>query len=198
MGASLAQRALTAERRAQALRLRTRGRSYEEIADALGYAGRHHAREDVLRAWKARAAEQNEEADFYIAAELEKLDMLESAAVAVLERRHYSISAKGQLIWHNPQPENPFSQEKPLEDDGPLLAAAQTMLKIAERRAKLLGLDAPSKKIVEVTNYDGIDADVRRLVDELAARGQDAAAPGAFAPRVVLDVSEPAGAGPGN
>jgi hypothetical protein len=106
----------------------------------------------------------------------------------VLEATHYVSNVKG-LVYY---------KRKPLEDDAPVLAATAMMLKIAERRAKLVGLDAPSKKIIEVTNYDGIDADVKRLVDELATRGQDATAPGAFAPRVVLEVPEPAGAGSGD
>lgn len=198
MVASMAQRALTAERRAKALNLRTRGRSYEEISEALGYASRHAAREDILRAWTARAAERDVEADSYVTAELEKLDMLERAVMGVLERKHYSITPKGTLVWLNPEPNNPFSVEMPLEDDAPILAAAAHMVKIAERRTKLLGLDAPTKKIIEVTNYDGIDSDVKRLVDELAARGQDAVAPGAFAQRVVLDVSVPTGPGSGD
>jgi len=46
------------------------------------------------------------------------------------------------------------------------IAAINTLLRIMERRARLLGLDQPMKAQVEVTNYDtsSIDAEVSRLV----------------------------------
>lgn len=44
--------------------------------------------------------------------------------------------------------------------------AVMAVLRIMERRARLLGLDQPTKSQIEVTNYDGntIDAEVQRLV----------------------------------
>lgn len=48
------------------------------------------------------------------------------------------------------------------------LGAADRILKIAERRARLLGLDAPSKQEVEVTAYKG-GTDIDREVERLAA-----------------------------
>ena len=43
--------------------------------------------------------------------------------------------------------------------------AVDTVLKIMDRRSRLLGLDAPTKMQVEATNYDGstIDAEVAKL-----------------------------------
>jgi hypothetical protein len=56
------------------------------------------------------------------------------------------------------------------------LSAVTTLMRIMERRARLLGLDQPIKQQVEVTNYDGatIDREVQRLADLLGAgdRGQ--------------------------
>jgi len=45
----------------------------------------------------------------------------------------------------------------------------QALIRIMERRAKLLGLDMPIKSQIEVTNYDSstIDAEVQRLVSLL-------------------------------
>jgi hypothetical protein len=45
--------------------------------------------------------------------------------------------------------------------------AADLVLKVIDRRAKLLGLDAPQKLQAEVVNYDGntnIDADIERIM----------------------------------
>lgn len=56
------------------------------------------------------------------------------------------------------------------------LQAVSTLMRIMERRARLLGLDQPIRQQVEVTNYDGatIDREVQRLADLLGAgdRGQ--------------------------
>jgi transcriptional regulator len=47
--------------------------------------------------------------------------------------------------------------------------AIQTVIRLMERRAKLLGLDQPFKQQIEVTTYDGdtIDSEVRKLVELL-------------------------------
>ena len=49
------------------------------------------------------------------------------------------------------------------------IPAVNALLKIMERRAKLLGLDQPFKQQIEVTTYDGdtIDSEVRRLAELL-------------------------------
>lgn len=45
--------------------------------------------------------------------------------------------------------------------------AVETLLKIMDRRAKLLGLDAPARARIEVVTEDLIDAEIRRLRDQL-------------------------------
>ena len=54
------------------------------------------------------------------------------------------------------------------------LPAIQTLIRIMERRAKLLGLDQPIRQQIEVTNYDGdsIDDEVRKLVELLNSGSQ--------------------------
>jgi hypothetical protein len=54
------------------------------------------------------------------------------------------------------------------------LPAIQTLIRIMERRAKLLGLDQPLRQQIEVTTYDGdsIDAEVRKLVELLNSGSQ--------------------------
>jgi len=49
------------------------------------------------------------------------------------------------------------------------LTAVTTLIRIQERRAKLLGLDQPIRQQIEVTNYDGdtIDREVARLAEFL-------------------------------
>jgi hypothetical protein len=74
----------------------------------------------------------------------------------VLERNHVTVS-HGRII----RGEN----EEPLLDDGPVLTAIDRLLKIQERRAKLLGLDAPARH--EVVTLDALDTEIARLSAEL-------------------------------
>lgn len=126
-----------AERDAQACRLRTRGLSYREIAEQLGYADEAHA----YRAVKKILLETVQEAgDELRAVEVARLDALLAKVWAVLERRHLHVSS-GRIVTI----ELDDGTKVPLEDDGPTLAAADRVLAIAKRRAELLGLDAPKK-----------------------------------------------------
>jgi len=141
-----------AEQDAAAARLRARGMTYEQIATELDYCDRAAARAAVERALVATVTEPAAEVRQM---ELARLDEMYRAALAVLERRHFAVS-HGKIVYHG---------VTPLEDDGPVLQAIDRMIRIMERRAKLLGLDAPTK--VEVITLDAIEAEIRRLSAEL-------------------------------
>jgi hypothetical protein len=66
-----------AQRRAEAVRLRTAGRTYDEIAMALGYSGRSGAFKAVRKALRDNEASAVEE---YRTLELARLDTLLSSA----------------------------------------------------------------------------------------------------------------------
>jgi hypothetical protein len=55
---------------------------------------------------------------------------------------------------------------QPMSDDRFVLETVDRILKIKERRARILGLDAPTRS--EVLNIDSIDAEISRLETELA------------------------------
>jgi hypothetical protein len=57
-GASKAQRAKTAKRRTDAIKMRTAGADWQQIADQLGYASRGAACTDVTRAMEKYVAEE--------------------------------------------------------------------------------------------------------------------------------------------
>lgn len=176
----------TADRRTKNLLMRIEGKTFDVIAAELGYSSRQAARVDFERAAASRKAEQDATVDIAKAVETEKLDALEEAAWQVLRRKHLTVS-NGRLIEVD---------GVPLEDDAPVLNAVDRILRVAERRAKLHGYDAPSKARVEVTNVDSVDADIRRLVAELGSRSAGSPAPGVAPPRVDVPVSESTGAGP--
>lgn len=170
MGASRARRAVTAERRAKLIQERLKGRLFEDIWEELGYASRTAATRDFGRAFEQRITEQRTSVEVYREVELTRLDQLTLEAINVLRTRHFAITPSGKVGRH------PDTNEV-LVDDGPTLAAIDRLLKIQDRRAKLLGLNAPQK--VEVLTIDAIDARIAELNDELAALDREAgAAPG--------------------
>jgi len=80
--------------------------------------------------------------------------------------------------------------EKALNGEIPAIMA---VLKILERRAKLLGLDAPSKVQQEVTIFEGgseIDAEVRRLAYLIAENRNNEIGPGSSLTPVLGEASE--------
>lgn len=154
----------TAERRAQALKLRAAGMKYPDIAAQLGYASRGAAAQDVQRALLENVGEPAAELR---ALEVERLDMLWQTAMRVLAGKHPTVS-NGRVV---------MIDGTPVPDVGPVLAAIDRLLKIQERRARLLGLDSPTK--VELIDDSTVDAEIRRLTEELdrveAAQAADTA-----------------------
>lgn len=143
----------TAERDAAACRMRNLSHDYDEIAVELGFANRSAARQAVERAMRATVQEPAAEQR---AMQLAKLDVMFRKAWEVLCARHIVVN-QGRVVL------DPDSGE-PLRDHGPVLAAINSVLKIEERRAKLLGLDAPMR--VEAITVDMIDVELDRLVEE--------------------------------
>jgi len=141
-----------AERDARAAALRTQGWGYRAIAEEMGLtlSGAHDA---VQRALKEVIQDAGEEAKKI---ELERLDEqllrydgMRAMVMSTLENRHYTVSS-GRLICLD---------DEPLEDDGFVLQAAdrlrqieESKQKVAERRARLLGLDAPQRVSVDAEN----------------------------------------------
>lgn len=142
-----------------ALEMRRDHIGYREIATSMGYAGPSGAYAAVQRALTDIQAEAGNEVR---AVELERLDRLAQCAQAILDREHFAYSTgSGKVIT------DPETGEKYI-DEAPALAAMDRLLKIMDRRAKYLGLDAPTRANVEVTTVDSFDAKLRRLVDEMA------------------------------
>jgi hypothetical protein len=160
MPASRAKRADTAQRRKQAIDMRMAGASYQQIADDLGYTTRGAACQDVTRALETAVVEQARSVEAYREEELQRLDLLLTEAWAVLQRQHVTVS-HGRIVRDE--------MDQPILDDGPTLSAIDRILKIQERRAKFLGLDAPQRH--EVVSIDAVDLEIQRLTAELQ-RGQ--------------------------
>lgn len=135
----------TAARDAQICRMRRDGMTLREIGAALDM---HHksvaeALQRALREIVAEPAEDVRRLELErLDGELERLNRLETAALAVLERQHVTVN-NGHII---------YLDDEPLLDDGPILQAIDRLVRIedarrrnGESRRKLLGLDSATK-----------------------------------------------------
>lgn len=154
-----------AERRARVVRMRAAGATPAEISQQLGITPAL-VTSDINYSMRKRSAELEEAVGDLRALEVEKLDTMERAAWKVLGRTHYSVSASGNVARH------PDTKEV-LVDDAPTLQAIGTLLRIQERRSKLLGLDQPTRSSVEVKTVDQstVNAEIARVFAELVQGG---------------------------
>ncbi len=137
-------------RDAEAARMRALRFSYDQIAAKLEFADKSGAWRAVQRGLTMAVKEPTQD---MILLDLGELDRLARAAWNVLGTTHYVVD-RGEVVFLN---------DEPVLDDAPVLAAIGKLLDIQVRRAKLVGLDAPSKSRVEVVTEDAVDAEIRRL-----------------------------------
>ncbi|AVH59996.1 MULTISPECIES: hypothetical protein [Streptomyces] len=102
-------------------------------------------------------------------AELVRLSELEARAKQVLDRHHITVN-NGRVI---------SIDGEPLQDDGPVLAAIDRLIKIEDARRKnnesqrkLLGLDAPTKVDAQVTEVTQQDIELQEMLREAKAKVQ--------------------------
>lgn len=95
-----------------------------------------------------------------------RLDALLKKAWAVAEAEHLAVS-HGRVIY------DPRTGE-PMKDHAPLLQAIDRIVRLEERVAKLLGLDAADR--LESPTGDDLDAELIELVNEAKAKAANAGA----------------------
>lgn len=128
--------ALLAERDEKIWQLRLQGRSLRQIGLAVGLS--HVAVKDVLDlGYAERIYPKVDQARLL---ELERLDELQHRAWKVLDDAHVTISG-GKIVTQV----GADGKETPLADDGPVLHAIDRLLRISERRARLIGMDMPTR-----------------------------------------------------
>lgn len=148
------------QRDSDAARYRAEGWSYNRIANELGYADPSGAYRAVQRALKETVRDANDTA---VHLELNSLDEMAREVWQVLQRTHVVVS-QGRVVKDD--------NGVPIPDDAPVLAATDRLLKIQERRAKLLGLDMPTRSKVEVLTESTVDAAIAALEAEIDQRSR--------------------------
>lgn len=129
----------TAERDGKAAAMRARGASLQQIADALGYADKSHARQGITRALDATLREPAGELRAVLS---DRLDTLTRKAWLILESDHWLVSNTGKIVA------GPDGQ--PMRDSGPALAAIRELRALADQIAKLHGANAPVQVQAEI------------------------------------------------
>ncbi len=154
--------------RGMALQLRKDGHSYERIGILLGSQfGNQQGGETFCTVYARKLVYEaikdiyRDDAKSLVTIELERLDAMQTEVMEVLRTTHVLVS-NGAVVKIIDRGEDglPIFDERtglpkasPIRDDGPRLAAIDRLLKIQERRSKLLGLDKPTK--IAPTNPDG-------------------------------------------
>jgi hypothetical protein len=136
-----------AELDTRAVALRSTGLSYRAIGRLMDVS-MSSAHRMVLRALAAVPVQAVGELRRI---ELERLDALTVCAFAEMDKVHPYVS-NGRLI-------------EGVEDSGPVLQAIGVLLRISESRRRLLGLDAPSR--LHVLLSDEMTAEIEALAQEL-------------------------------
>jgi hypothetical protein len=151
-------RATRKSRDMQALHMKAQGHTLQEIADSMGMSGDPRKAARSIR--RAAATAYRWASDEARMLEMESLDQLEHMLWTRLRGDQPFLSnARGVVT-------DPNSGE-PLEDARYALETHDRIMRIKERRAKLMGLDAPTKS--EVITIDKVDAEIKKLESEIAA-----------------------------
>lgn len=140
------------DRDSEALELKTQGLTYRQIGDRLGCSP-STAYEAVQR---ALASTRQEPADALRRLEAERLDRMTVILEEVLHRRMGIVD-----VLANTQREDDDGKAGEASDEL-LLKTVDRYLRIQERRAKLLGLDAPARH--EIT-LEALESEIARLED---------------------------------
>jgi hypothetical protein len=173
------------EREARALELRKQGWTHREIGDGLGIS-ESGARDICNRVLARLETASTETAEEVRRLELERLDGLEKKAAEVLMKQHVFVNS-GRIVYDG---------EARLIDDGPTLSAIDRLLKIQERRSKLLGLDAPEKHDLRLSDLPSVEDMARYLLpEEIATARRERWDSGRL--RAVIDSRRDSGTGAG-
>lgn len=143
------------DRDAEALRLKALGWTLQEIADQLKLTGDgpKRATAAIKRAMAVMVRFAGEE---HRLLEMTSLDELEAACWRELRARHVLVQ-QGRVVLTD--------EGKAVNDDRFILETVDRIIKIKDQRARLLGLNAPTKS--EVLTIDSVDAEIKRLEAEL-------------------------------
>ena|SRR5258706_9215488 len=125
-------RAARATQRAQAYRMHLAGVPHDTIAETLGYTSTQDVHADIVYGLKRVIGDAYGDIETMRQAELARLDDLYRRAMEIANTDH-DFLFQGYPTG--------------VVDDGPKMVAIRTALRVMDRRAKLMGLDAPTRVV---------------------------------------------------
>ena len=140
-----------AERRRRAYKMHLRGIDHGAIAEQLGTpGGPAGVAEDVRQALRHAIGESYADVEARRQTQLALLDVMRIRALDIMEAAH-PVLYEGVIV-------------EGVENSAPRLAAIQTVLKLMEREAKLLGSDSAAKVDVSgIVRYELAGVDIAQL-----------------------------------
>ncbi len=149
---SASRRVTAAQKVEQALDLHLSGCSWPQVARGAGYSTAANACKAVTRYLRTHPTQSVEQLR-----EIENLKLLavERGLWQVIRTTHYAHCARGLVTDEDG---NRF------EDTAPKIQAYRALVQVYTRRARLLGLDAPVRLIIE--DEDTIDAEIEAWLSE--------------------------------
>jgi hypothetical protein len=153
----------TIEQDARAWELRVEHLTYQQIGGELGITN-EGVRQAVERHARTIPAEAVADVKQIV---LEELDVMSRHLLEGIDRDHLRITQSGRVVMH---------EGEPVLDHGPAIRAIAQLLRVQERKARLVGLDAPTRRAVDVITHDMFieaiadpEADEARVEAELGA-----------------------------
>lgn len=144
----------SAERDAEAFRLKSRGWTLQQISDELGYGGKGN----VSRAIKQADADiVTPGVEIYRRMQLAAIDDALRVVFEVMDGEYLVVSNAGLIVKDD--------DGSKLHDPAPRLAAVRELRALLERQAKVTGSDAPAQRVVTL---DDLHAERARLLAEEA------------------------------
>lgn len=138
-----------AQRRAKAVALKAAGRSYEQIAHALGYSNRGTVHRDIQTALRDSRAEIDEN--------LIALRRLEDVRYDDMRRKIYAVlTADHVVVQHGNIVRN--EDGTPVRDHMPVLQAVDRLLKLESQYAVLHGLNADERMVIAFEQRSDVEA----------------------------------------
>lgn len=151
------------ERQERARLLHLEGQSYQKIADTLGYATSTAA---YRASNKATLREPVLHKNDRIQEEDDRITWLIAKAVEILYDHHYIIEGRDAIVVKHPE------TGRYLDDIKPKLEALKLIQALSRDRRRLLGLDVPLRKQIEVLTEDRISVEIAKLEAEMADNDQ--------------------------
>lgn len=145
------------------LQMIVEGYGIAEITEKLGFSATSVCRRSIQNA-------MIEQRELGFTKEEQRIILAESIRVRrhhlhkIIGRTHYSVSASGKVAA-DPQ------TGLPLVDDGPAQRAITELRHLDEQFGEYVNLKPPSKRSIEVIPQDVVDREIKKLTQEIAARG---------------------------